>query len=273
MFGLPDVPFELVFLSPLGLGLFFSLWGSIIFMFILMIKTPALSFLKASFGKNVMILNPSEDRYLRFKPAKKEGSLLHIKDQGYYLSDPNDMYFEKVSKVPMTLAFGLHAIPINSEMAAAVKQLETLGIKNNEDLNQFLDEVAADFEKWKKNNPTAKPEEYPFPYINVLGRTVPLDKIHNYFNRNDRADLIEAEVNRRTSAESLKKVEGNSNASKWIIAFGILIFCGMLGLAIYNSTVTKGNSVDINQLKDLLAPLKVVSIATTTTAPNPTAIT
>lgn len=277
MFGFPEVPIELVFLSPLGLTLFFGLWASIIFLFILMIKTPALAFLKASFKKRVMILNPAEDRFLRFKPAERMGALLHVKDQGYYLSDPNDVFFEKISKVPMVVAYGNHSIPINSEMAGAVDKLQLLGIQNNDDLNEFLLGMKQDYDEWFKKNPGVNPAAYPVPEIQILGQTVSLDKIHNYFNRNDRADLIEAEINRRTASQELKKVEGNSGSSKWLIAFGVMIFCGLLGLAIYNSTVNSSggsNSVNINQLKDLLAPLRVVSTAPPTTiSPVPTAIT
>ena len=247
MFGFPDAPFEIVLLSPTGLILFILTWVLGFFGFFLVIKTPALKFL---FGK-LMVINIGENRVLNFVKGKPEGSLIFVKKRGYYIGDPNNVYIEGVSRKPIMLTYGENAIPIDPKMADVADRLGGMGIKNNDDLNNLIINI----QNYNKENPN---DAGNFE-INVLGESVPADKILNYFNRNERADLIEAEINRRTASEVMKKLNQGGEVFKWIIGVGIVIMMVFVGYAIFSSAMGAGTKVDISELKNIFQTVKVVS--------------
>ena len=253
MLGYPDAPFDVVLFSPSGFILFILVWVLGMFDFILMIRTPALKFLFAKF----LAVNVGENRILDFKRSKPKSSLIPVKNKGFFLGDPNHVFFEKISKVPMSIYYGSHALPVDLKMANTVDKMNAMGIKNNSDLNTLKDEI----EQWNKEHPT-QPKSF---VINVLGESIPFDTIHSYFNRNDRADLIEAEVSRRTAVEASKRINPAGDIFKWIIGIGIVLLMVFVGYAIFSTAMGGGNKIDIAQLKDILGTARVISQTTNAT--------
>jgi hypothetical protein len=253
MFGYPDAPFEIVMLSPTGLVLFILTWVLGFFGFFIIIKTPALKFL---FGK-LMVINIGENRVLQFRSGKPEGSLIYVKKRGYYIGDPNNVYMEGISKKPIMLTYGENAIPIDPKMADVADRLGEMGIKNNDDLNNLM----LNIQNYNKEHP----EDAGGFEINVLGESVSADKINNYFNRNERADLIEAEIHRRTATELMKKLNPGGEVFKWIIGVGIVLLMVFVGFAIFQSVTGGQAKVDLSELKSILQTTKVVSAGINTT--------
>lgn len=68
-----------VIMTPYGFGLFLLNWILFISLLIVLFRTPALLFLVASLRKSIVVINPGEDRVLRFQRGKKMGSLIYVK--------------------------------------------------------------------------------------------------------------------------------------------------------------------------------------------------
>lgn len=259
---MPDItaiPAIIILLHPLGLSLFIGLLSMLVFLIIIFAKTPAWSFFWASLRKRMLIINPREDKILKFQTGKKEGSMVHVKNQGYYLIDPNDIYMESGSKLPASIAFGNFAIPINLKMAKIAERLQMMGIKNWEYLMEYVKLIQEQIAK----NPNPNPVDAN-PVINILGESVPIATAIDYFNRNERSDFIESEIQRRTATELMKKVGAGANMLKWIIGVGILILLVFVGYAIFSTALAGTQSIPIPELKELLATPRVVTESTGT---------
>lgn len=255
------IPWEIILFSPLGFTLFISVWILFVFLLIILMTTPALTFFVAKLRKRIIVINPGEDKILKFKSAKKYGSLAHIKKQGYYMIDPNDVYLEGGSKIPITIAWGNFAIPINIKMAKLAEKLKTLGIKNWQVLMNWFTNVQNTYAQKYKENPGEEPEEI---NINLLGESVPLDVVVDYFNRNERSDFIESEIQRRTATVIMQKLGAGANMVKWIMAIGILIMLVFVGYAIFQTTIGAEQSIPLADLRELLQSPKVITQETGT---------
>jgi len=255
------IPFEIILLTPLGFTLFLSVWILFVFLMIIFMTTPAWTFFWAKLRKRIMVINPGEDKILRFKPAKKYGSMAYVKKQGFYLIDPHDIYLEAGSKIPTTITFGRFAIPINIKMAKVADRLKELGIKNWQHLMTWFASINKAYKEEFDKNPEAEPEEI---NVNILGESVPLDVSVNYFNRNERADFIESEIQRRTAYEASRKVGQGANMLKWIIIIGVFIMMVFVGYAIFETAIGAERSIPLSQLPDLLGTQRVISETTGT---------
>jgi hypothetical protein len=231
----------------------FTIW---FILFLVTLRTSAFQWLSASFGKSHIIINPMENKYLEFIPAKLSGSLGFIKDKGFYLTDPSDTYIEGKSKVPVTISYGNFALPIDPKQAAVSSRLAELGIKNYVDLVNYVAAIrgvsaeqlkkieeeraalikkmeedpkhakhyADKIEKLNKLNPNVQ-----MPEVKLWGESVPLDNILNYFGKDERSDVIESEIQRRTAAQQMLKLGGAENILKWaVFILIILIGAGLL---------------------------------------------
>lgn len=179
------------------------------------------------------------------------------------MADPHDVYVESVSKVPVTIAWSNFAIPINLKMAKLGEKLKEMGIRNWQHLMGFVEHLRESMEI-KKKDLVDKPEKDDVPgtfTINLLGETVPIDVAVDFFNRNERSDYIEAEIQRRTASESLKKISPAADIMRWLIILGVFIILVSIGLTMYQSgTGGSGVSFTPSQFKELMSgPAKVVS--------------
>lgn len=233
----PGILYDYLGLTLVTVG--FLTW---IYLVIVFWKTPALTFLSASLGKKLVIINPKENKLLTFKPSTLMGGLSYVKGQGYYIEDHDDIYIEEKSKVPVAMNYGTHSHSINPEMAEATGFLDSIGIKNHEqlknlrkrmqeDIDKRYDEFVKKEEKKKGFDPTKLPPK-PIPTITILGKSTPLDKVVNYFSTSDKSTDIESEINRRTAAQALAKTGLKSEALKWVVMLGIFMVCAAIAYVI-----------------------------------------
>lgn len=207
-----------VLLTPIGFSLFLLVWMLCIILFIILLKTPALVFLVAMLSKKSVIVNPTDSKLLSFLLATPQGSLNHVKGKGYYIVDPDDVYIESRSKTPMSINYGKFAISINPKMAKVVEKLKSAGIRNYNDLVNLIEDMKAKGEDMN---------------VIVMGESINLSKIVDYFARDERGDFIESEIQRRTAAQVMKKL-GAGDIFKWAVILVIVA----IGLAFAYAIVT-----------------------------------
>lgn len=249
------VPWQIVLLHPLGITLTSVCTLFFIFIWVLIMRTPAMTFLKAGFGRKMILINPDPDKRMVFRIAKKDPQMAYVKRHGYYITDPNHVYIESSSKIPCALTYGDFAESIDSQGAQFAESLKAMNIENYIDIiNHFYVEVPA--EKLMKDGFISK-EEYdsapnklykirkdselgkklgikaPEP-LKIMGKSVPFDNVLNYFSKNTRADLIESKIQHRISAYQKEQVNQALNFLKWATFIGIIMICGALA---YNMIV------------------------------------
>lgn len=214
--------------AQIWLAVGFFLWLSLLG---LIIRTPAMKFFLAGMGKKLILVNPRENKYLDFYGASIYGNLAHVKDKGFYIIESKDVFIEKDSKVPMAITYSVFGIPINPEMAEATSQLKELGVKNYTEMIDLANNLKAD--KKVLN-------------LNILGKTVNLDSIVDYFGRDERSDFVEAEIQRRGAVDMIKKINQPENIFKWAVIGAILLIAGALAYTMIsmesNSPAPSGGS-------------------------------
>lgn len=228
------IPWQLILLHPLGLVLLFSTTIFFIFFLLFTTKTPAMTFLKAGFGRKMILINPDEDKRMVFRIAKKKRSLAHVKDKGYYLVDPNHVHIEAASKLPIAITYGNFGVSLDSETAALSKKLQEMKIKNWVEIVSHFTETLTSEQALKrelitKEQHDLQPEKmYSIRKTNAKdivlnGETVPFDNIVNYFSKNVRADLIESEIQWRTSMNTMAKLTRGGDIFKWAVILVIIL--------------------------------------------------
>ena len=239
-FGVPIWLALLILVPIIGFGV------SLLFLILLITKTPATTFLKASFGKRNIIINPKENGYLSFEAGKPFSGLSYVKNKGFYETHPSDRYIEAKSKVPCFINYGRFAFSVSPLFALIAKKLKEMGIKNWVQLKRKYDSgelKGKDLELW--STPISFDhvleivsrsgiKDWSGP-IQILGKSVSFDHIVDYFGRNERADLIEAEIARRTAAETASRMKGPSDIVKWVVILAIIMIVGALAYAIVTS--------------------------------------
>lgn len=239
----------MILASELGLTLFMGGFGTWVFLLILIIKTPAMAWLSASFSRKIMIFNPNDNKFLDFRPAKQYGNLAYVKGKGFYIVKPDDVYIESTSKVPVSFNYGNIAIPFNLEKDEMAKKLGELGFDETEEVQQYVNELKA-----KEKSPV----------LNLLGKSVAVGSFLNFLNRLDRSDYIEAEISRRTAAQSVSKFGGSGNLMMIAVIAVIVMVGGALAFAIVTSMAPTGggggggsplSSEDMGVLGDLAASI------------------
>ena len=232
------IPWQLVVLHPFGL---FLLLSSSLFFFLLVFivwKTPAMAFLKASILRRTILINPLENRRLDIKTSKMYGSLAHVKSKGYYIIDPNDVFIEGKSKTPVAIVYGNFGISINPEMSKLAQRLQEMGIRNYPELmNAMVEEVPAK-EAYRRGLISRKEYEenkdkmYTVPRemgeIKIMGESVPVHNVVDYFARDERADFIESEIQRRTAAQTMAKLSKTGDLFKWAVILAVILIAGAL---------------------------------------------
>jgi len=193
------------------------------FILILCTRTPALKFLRASMGGKSIIINPLENKYLTFLESERKGSMLYVKKHGFYMANSADVYIEEKSKVPCIVAYGNFGPSLNLKMVKLTEKLGELGIKNYIDL-------ISNYEAVRKEKGSAK--KYVFK---LHGESIPFDDVVNYFGRNERADYIEAEIQRRTANQLMDKLKEGLPILKWVIPVGVLIILVAIAYQIFMS--------------------------------------
>lgn len=229
-------------------------------------KTPALQYIKAVLGGKMMLPVFGEDKILRFVPVKKTiGGLAETK-YGYYNIEPNDIYFESKSKVPMALAFSNFAYSINPKMMQIIKKLKESGLRNFNEIESFykrLQKQGKDLEleigdKDKKETEFLSSvvemfkggiKEFKEAVNPILGHSLNLSDIVYYFKANDRSDLIESEIQRRNIA-TIKR--SGADNMKWLILVGIFIILLAVALYIF-SLITPQPVADPNAIGNAVA--------------------
>ncbi|RLE45204.1 hypothetical protein DRJ16_00060 [Candidatus Woesearchaeota archaeon] len=217
--------------------IFSFIMGETVLLLYLLLKTPAWAFLKASLRKRPVLIHTKENNYVEFIVPKPFGSLAFVKKRGYYLIDPKDVYIEQTSKVPTALVYGNFALTLNLKVAKLAQTLKKLGIKFYEDLVKLRENL-------EKKDQSLK--------INLLGESVDLREAEDLFNKSERSDFIEAEIQRRTSYIAAKKLRTAGDIFKWAVVLIII----MIGAALaYGIVVTvAGSQTVVPQMSKIIAP-------------------
>jgi len=206
----------------------------------LMMRTPAMTFFKAGFGKRMILINPDEDKRIVFRIANKDSDMAYVKKKGYYIIDPAHVHMESSSKIPCAITYGSFSESIDPLGGEYAEKLKDMGVKNYvEMLHQYYDEIPAE-EMLKSGKITkdqydeAPNKTYTFPKekspeLKILGKSVSFDRIVQYFSKNTRADLIESKIQHRISAIKLEKMGADTGKIfKWAVILGVLMICGAL---------------------------------------------
>lgn len=213
-------------------------------------RTPAMKFLKASFGGKAMLWNPTPSRIGRFIPIKRDtGALAQTDKFGFYETSPHDFWIEEKSKVPIALTYSNHGQTINPVMAEIADKLKTAhNIKTFRELFDFWDKNYREKDKELMINLgpilTEKEIKYltdfmkdymkhpnPEKLMITHNKTVPLSEVVEYFAYNKGSDMIESEVQRRNIAEK-KKTQGD--LVRWIIVLGVFLICAAVAMYIFS---------------------------------------
>ena len=233
VFGVPLWLAATILVPLIGFGI------SLIFLILLSIKTPAWTFLKASLGKRNIIINPRENGYISFVAGKPYSMLSYVKGEGFYLTNPSDRYIEAKSKVPCFINYGRFAFSVSPQFALIAKKLREMGIKNWEQLKKaYKNELKGKFFmlesqpiSWDwiyREIESAGIKDWSKPF-RILGESVSFDHVVDYFGRNERTDLIEAEIARREAAATMQKLKSPENIFKWAVILAIIIIAAAIG--------------------------------------------
>jgi len=240
IFGVPLWLALLILVPLIGFGV------STVFLLLLILKTPAWTFLKASLKKENIIINPKPNGYISFEAGKPCSLFTYVKEQGFYETNPADRYIEAKSKVPCFINYGRFAFSISPTFALVAKKLKEMGIKNWTELKKAYDKgelkgkylelgstpISCDVIVDEIQKAGIKDWSKP---ISILGESVSFDHIVDYFGRNERSDIIEAEIQHRTAAATMQKLKGPENIFKWAVILGIIMICGALAYFIVQS--------------------------------------
>lgn len=258
------IPIEVILLDPFGFFLFFTTWVLFVFLMIVFMKTPAWTFLTSKF----IVLNPGDDKVLKFRRGKRTGNMIHSKKYGYTMLDSNEVYIEQKSKKPCTIAPEGFAIPINLKMAEIVGRLKELGIRNWQQLMGIFQRYQEILQKRLEKNPKENPSDADKYTINVA-QSIPLSNVVDYFNRNERSDYIESEIQRRTATEIMSQIKGTSQTLKILLIVGIVAFIVIVGFSIA-MTALEGRGgeevIPISQVKEILQAPQIITGETSGTA-------
>jgi len=205
---------------------------SLVFNIFSLFKWNAWKFFRA--GKKILLIHPRENRRLTFDVATNHGGLAETKE-GFYILNPDDIFIDKNSKVPCTFVYGKNAFSLNIKAGAIARRLkEEFKIEDPYELLEMLKNKKID-------------------NIKILGESVPLHEIPNYFFANQRPDLIEAEIQNRTAVVIKQQSRKGFEILKYLIIFGVFLIIAVIAFNML--MIAKGNSssVSLEQLKTLIS--------------------
>lgn len=221
---------------------------------LILLKTPAWKFFKAGLRHRMILIHPRETHYIEFVDTNPKSSLAYVKNKGYYLVDPRHVYVEGKSKVPCSIVYGNFALSLNPKMAKIAEWLKSQGLRYYEDLQKLI-------EGMKELQGTV--------LIKILGESVDMNDMINYFSSTERSDIIEAEIQRRTASQVMAKLRQPGD----LIKFAVVALIIMVGLAITFAIVAQVLGMQtpfsgvVQQASKVIAP-----IATTTVPTAPTGV-
>lgn len=218
---------------------------SIIFNILFAFRFNGWKFFRA--GKKLLLIHPKENRRLSLEVAKDYGGLAQTKE-GFFMINPDDVFIDTNSKVPCTFVYGKNALSINIKAGAIARKLKELGIDDPYKLAKTLKDSLGENKTYN---------------LNILGESVPLHEVPNYFFTNERPDLIEAEIQNRVSAVAMAKQKTGMEILKYLIIFGVFLIIAVIAFNMLMMAKDTGSGIDTEQLKNLIAtvkePTKVVS--------------
>ena len=211
--------------------------------FFLLVKFNAGAFLKA--GKKLLLINPTENKRLSFIVSKNYGGLAETKN-GYYRINPDHIYIDEKSKVPCAFVYGKESLSISPKMSNVADKLKEVGINDANELATLI----------KKLGKEKKKKDY---VVNLLGESVSIHNVPAFFWGNERSDLIESEIQRRTAVQAMQKMKPSTEVLKYLIYFTIIIMV----LAIVYKMITMGGdgggTISTDQLKQALQNVNIAS--------------
>jgi len=243
---------------------------SIIFIAFIFLKTPAGAFLRASMGRRNVIVNPTEHGYLNFlvaAPLSRFSVAKKKKVSTFFSTNPEDRYTEGKSKVPCYINYGKFSFSLKPRTAFIMRKLKEEGITNWAELQNFMEKL----EKEKQNpnevvlklNPKTSMtiteiadhlDSHGFKNIknwdqpiHFAGESIDFDNIDMMYAENQRGDVIEAEIQRRTAAEIIKRLGMGGDVAKLLIVAGIVIFIIMIGFTVALNAIDMGTAADVGQ--------------------------
>jgi hypothetical protein len=220
---------------------------SVVFLIIILLTTPALTFFLAKFRKRVILIRENADKTIEYIPAERKGNLAITKD-GYYLIYPEHVFIDPITKVPCFFVYSRYSVPINLKDAKVAEKLSELGIKNYADVLDF-------FKKLRDEGKTL--------VVKLLGESVDVSKVVDYFSNAPRADWIRGEIENRVAAEVIKRT-GAGDLLKWAVFIMIIL----IGAGIAYVAISGGGHQIISSLIPSATPQPQPRIVTPTTIPS-----
>jgi len=155
--------------------------------------------------------------------------------------------------------YGNYSISINPKMAASADRLKKIGIMNHQDLKDLVESLKEKGEEME---------------LNLIGETVNVATVLDYFSRDDRSDSIESEIQRRGAAEAAQKMGGNTgDIFKYAMILAILMIAGAVAyVMISNSGDNTPSGMNLPNIINVPKPTppQPPAVVTTTTVPPTT---
>lgn len=212
-------------------------------------KTPALTFLFASFTKRIILIHPRENHYVNFVAAKPFGCLAGVKNRGLYIINPKHVYVESSSKLPCAIIFGNFALTLDMRVAACVTRLKELGIVAGDQLIAELTKIADAKQRL---------------IITLLGESVDAADLMAFFRTSERSDLVEAEIQRRQANAILAKLKTPGDLFKWAVILVIIMIGAAIAWGMFTTVTAPAGGSNAGLAKDIAA-----QVAAQTVTPPP----
>lgn len=243
---------------------------AVIFITFIFLKTPAGTFLRASMGRRNVIVNPSEHGYLNFlvaAPLSRFSVAKKKKVSTFFATNPEDRYTEAKSKVPCYINYGKFSFSLKPRTAFIMRKLKEEKITNWAELQAWIEQVrdkgedpanyslkltpqtsmtlkqVADHleaEGFKDVKAWDKP-------VTFAGESIDFDNIDMMYAENQRGDVIEAEIQRRTAAEIVKRLGMGGDVAKLLVVAGVVIFIVMIGFTVVMNAFSTGAAGNVAQ--------------------------
>lgn len=214
--------------------------ASFVLLLLILLKTPALTFLKASLRKKILLAKFNPYGLLEIKTAEP-GELAYVKGEGFYLTNPNVKYIEKTTRAPTFLVYGNYSYVLDPKILKITALLKEMGIDNIATLEQLIEEGKISPNTFVEHGISLEPKKVlellkeknieDFNNIKIVGESVPIEHVVNFFPQNMHAGLIEAYVARRTAAEAARRMGLGFGNINWV-KIGIFLFILLIGIAV-----------------------------------------
>lgn len=226
-------------------GLSTLLCTVIIFIIFVFMKTTAWSQIKAAKGKKLLIINPTETKkiitYVVDKSDDKHASY-YCPGKGYFLIDSDDVFIDPKTKCSVAICYGGMGHNVSPKFLLAKKYLDSY----------FRDLPKEELEKARESLKEGKDIDIKIP---IVGESIPLTGIRNYFTSNISSADMESTIQR------LAANEGQRN-KKDIFMWAVILIGIIVGGAVAYSIVSSatGGAAAATQVTTTLSPDAVQAI-------------